>query len=50
MGKLVEKVVAQELSQSWDTYLKLYEGQIGVQKSKCVVDIVTIMVDSIRKI
>ena len=50
IGKLVEKVVAEELLQFCETYLKLHKGQMGVRKNRCAVDTVAIMVDSIHKI
>ncbi len=49
MGKLVEKVVAEQLSQFCESHQKLYVGQIGARKGRCAVDAVAIMVNSIHK-
>ncbi len=50
MGKLVEKVVVEELSQFCETNLKLHKGQMGARKSRCAIDAVAIMVDRIHKV
>ena len=50
MGKLVEKVVAEELLQFCETHLKLHKSQMGARKNWCAIDAVAIMVDSIHKI
>ena len=50
MGKLVEKVVAEEFSQFCKTYLKLHKDQMVAQKSRCAINAIAIMLDSIYKI
>lgn len=45
--KLVEKVVAEKLSQFCETYPKLHKGQIRARINRCAVDVVVIMVNSI---
>lgn len=35
IGKLVEKVVAEELAQFCESLLKLHQGQMGAQKQRC---------------
>ena len=49
MGKLVEKVVTEQLLQFCETHQKLHVGQMGARKGRCAVDAVAIMVDSIHK-
>lgn len=49
IGKLVEKVVAEELSQFCETNQKLHNGQMGARKNRCALDAVAIMVNSIHK-
>ena len=49
MGKLVEKVVAEELSQFCETNQKLHSGQMGARKGRCALDVVAIIVNSIHK-
>lgn len=50
MGKLVEKVIAEELAQFCETHLKLHKGQMGARKNRCAIDAAAIMVDSVHKI
>ena len=50
MEKLVEKVVAQELSQFCELDHKLHKSQMGARKSRCAIDAAAIMVDHIYRI
>lgn len=50
MEKLVEKVVAQELSHFCELNHKLHKGQMGARKSRYAIDVATIIVDNIHKI
>ena len=45
MGKLAEKVVAQQLSLYCETYSKLYPGQIGGREKMSAIDAVAILVN-----
>ncbi len=49
MGKVVEKVVAQELSQYCEKYSKLDPGQIGGRKKRSTIDAVTILVHTVQE-
>lgn len=44
MGKIVEKVVVEQLSQVLKNFLKLYLSQMGAWKEKCAIDIVALLV------
>lgn len=50
MGKLVEKVIAEELSRFYEINLKLHKGQMGARKSRCAIDAAAIMVNNVHKI
>lgn len=47
MGKLVEKLIAEELAQFCETHLKLHKGQMGAQKNRCAIDAAAIMVNNV---
>lgn len=44
MGKVVEKVVVEQLAQYCKTYFKLYLGQIKVTKERSTIDAIVILV------
>ncbi len=50
MRKLVEKVIAEELSRFCEINLKLHKGQLEVEKSRSAIDVAAIMIDNIHKI
>ena len=47
MGKVVEKVVAEQLSLYCEKYSKLYPGQIGVRKERSAIDAVAIYIHTV---
>jgi ribonuclease HI len=49
LGKVVEKVVADELSITCETASLLHIGQMGSRKRRCAVDAVAIMVHHVQK-
>ena len=49
MGKVVEKVVAQELSQYCEDYSKLHAGQMGGRKERSAIDAVAILVHTVQE-
>lgn len=49
IGKVVEKVVAKELSQFCEDYSKLYSGQMGGQKERSAIDTVATLVHTIQE-
>ncbi len=49
MGKVVEKVVAQELSQYCEEYSKLDPGQMGGQKERSAIDAVVTLVHMVQE-
>lgn len=38
IGKLVEKVIVEQLFQLSENYFKLYQGQIEARKERCAID------------
>ena len=49
IGKVVEKVVARELSQYCEDYSKLHLGQMGGRKERSAIDAVTTLVHTVQK-
>lgn len=49
MGKVVEKVVAKELSQYCGDYSKLHPGQIGGRRERSAIDAVATLVHTIQE-
>ena len=49
MGKVVEKVVTQELSQYCEKYSKLHPGQMGGQIERLAIDAVVILVHTVQE-
>lgn len=49
MGKVVEKVVAEQLTQYCDTYSKLHSGQMGVRKERSAIDAVAILIHTVQE-
>ena len=47
MGKVVEKVVAKELSQYYENYSKLHPGQMGGRKDRSAIDVVAMLVHTV---
>ncbi len=49
MGKVVEKVVAQELSQYCEKYSKLHPGQMGGRKERSAIDAVATLIHTVQE-
>ena len=49
MGKVIEKVVAEQLSQYCESYSKLHPGQMGGRKERSAIDAVAILVHTVQK-
>ena len=49
VGKVVEKVVAKELSQYCENYFKLHLGQIGGRKERSAIDAVATLVYTVQE-
>ena len=49
MGKVVEKVVAKELSQYCEEYFKLHPGQMGGRKDRSAIDAVAMLVHTVQE-
>lgn len=49
MGKLIEKVVVEQLSQYCEDYSKLHPGQMGGRKKRSAIDAVAILVHTVQK-
>ena len=49
MGKVIEKVVAVQLSQYCENYSKLHPGQMGGRKERSAIDVVAILVHAVQK-
>ena len=49
MGKLVEKVIAEQLSQFSENFLKLHQGQMGARKERCAIDIVASLIHEVEQ-
>ena len=49
ISKVVEKVVAKELSQYYEDYLKLHLGQMGGRKERSAIDTVTTFVHTVQE-
>ena len=49
MGKVVEKVVANELSLYYEIYSKLHRRQMGDQKERSAIDVVVTFVHTVHE-
>ena len=49
IGKLVEKVIAEQLSQLSENFLKLHQGQIGARKERFAIDAVASLVYEVEQ-
>ena len=49
MGKVIEKVVAEQLFQYCESYSKLHPGQMGGRKERSAIDAVAILVHVVQK-
>lgn len=49
MGKIVEKVVAEQLSQYCKSYSKLHPGQMGGRKERSAIDAVPALIHTIQE-
>lgn len=49
MGKVIEKVVAEQLSQYYESYSKLYSGQIRGRKERSAIDVVATLVHIVQE-
>lgn len=49
MGKVVEKVVAEQLAQYCETYSKLHPGQMGARKEKSAIDAIAILIHTVQE-
>lgn len=45
----MEKLAAEQLSQYYESYSKLYSGQISTQKERSVIDVVAILINPVKK-
>lgn len=48
MGKVLEKVIAEQLSQLSENLLKLHQGQMGARRERCAIDAVASLVDKVQ--
>ena len=49
MGKVLEKVIAEQLSQLSENFLKLHPGQMGARKERCAIDAVASLVYEVQQ-
>lgn len=49
MGKIVEKVVAEQLSHYCESFSKLHPGQMGGRKERSAIDAVAILVHTVHE-
>lgn len=49
MGKVLEKVIAEQLSQLSENLLKLHQGQMGARKERCAIDAVVSLVYDVEQ-
>lgn len=49
MGKVIEKVMEEQLSRYCESYSKLHLGQMGSQKKRSAIDAVAILVHTVQK-
>ena len=49
MGKFVEKVVAEQLSQFSENFLKLHQGQTRARKERCTIDAVASLIHKVEQ-
>ncbi len=49
MGKILEKVIAEQLFQFCKAYSKLYPGQMGAQKQQSAIDVVAMLVHTVQE-
>ena len=50
MGKVLEKVIAEQLSQFCESFCKLHMGQMGARKERCAIDAVALLVQRVEEI
>ena len=50
MGKLLEKMIAEKLSQFCEEFLKLHPGQMGAWKKRCAIDAVALLVHKVEQV
>lgn len=50
LGKIVEKVVANELAQYYKSHSKLHPGQMGAQNERAAIDAVAVLIHKVQKI
>ena len=50
IGKVLEKVVAEQLSQFCESFCKLHVGQMGARKERCAIDAVALLVQRVEEI
>ena len=48
MSKVLEKVIAEQLSQLSKSFLKLHPGQMGTRKERCAIDAVASLVHEVQ--
>lgn len=48
MGKVLEKVVAEQLSCFSEIFLKLHQGQMGARKERCAIDAVASLIHEVE--
>lgn len=49
MGKVLEKVIAEQLSELSENFLKLHQGQMGARKERCAIDAVASLVHEVEQ-
>lgn len=49
MDKVLEKVIAEQLSQLLENFLKLHQGQMGARKERCAIDAVASLVYEVEQ-
>ena len=49
MGKVLEKVIAEQLSQFCKAYSKLHPGQMGAQKKRLAIDALAMLVHTVQE-
>ena len=49
MGKVLEKVIAEQLSELSENFQKLHQGQVGARKERCAIDAVTLLVHEVEQ-
>lgn len=49
MGKVLEKVVAEQLSHFSENFMKLHQGQMGARKERCAIDAIASLVYKVEQ-